>query len=261
MALDSNGNAHAVYCEDGAAGVVYLTNASGVWESQTLSNTSSYDGAIATDAAGHVHIAYYDVAAGTLHYVTDISGAMTDEIVAGGGAVESGLMVQIRLDDAGHVHLVFLNFTESKIYYATNASGGWTSQVVAAIFGRFISFARNKAGTVYVAYWDNSDENIYLAENSGGAFVSEAIANNGFVTFTDLEIDDAGKLHMLVRESAALLYGVNSGGSWIFTPIDQGETVGFFGDMEQAPDGSWHAAFDGGQAIWHAVFPSGYVGG
>lgn len=133
IAVDSLGNAHAVYVADTATEtqIKYLSNTAGTWSvKRTLSLSSNVGYArIAVDSSDKIHIAYLDVhyTGATLHHHTNAAGYWNDEIVDEISGWHTQLSMAI--DPADHVHICYVGARCLK--YAANLSGGWNSETIA----------------------------------------------------------------------------------------------------------------------------------
>lgn len=133
IAVDSLGNAHAVYVADTATEtqIKYLSNTTGTWSVKQTVSLSSNEGyaRIAVDSSDKIHIMYLDVqyTGTTLHHYTNATGYWNDEIVD----VMSGRHAQLSLaiDPADHVHTCYDGVRCLK--YATNLPGSWDSETIA----------------------------------------------------------------------------------------------------------------------------------
>jgi len=133
LALDSQGNAIIGIAKSiEAGGVAILTNAEGVWRTQTLGDLAEpgKEGmAIAVDAGDHIHLVYPVLvpdgsgnATGRLHYATNAQGAWS--ITELPWETDRYTTVSLMLDSANRAHIAFSD-RDGGLVYAAGAPGNW----------------------------------------------------------------------------------------------------------------------------------------
>ena len=171
LAVDSAGKAYVVFAADGA--LVYLTNKSGAWSTQTsiLSGGLSQPD-IAVDAAGKIHIAYNRAGSnpGT-YYATNATGSWVTTRLTRTYADQAP---SIALGPTGKVYVAVSRdawAANPGVYLITNRTGPWVTSLVRPSFGtRDASVAVGAGGLAGIAYDDPS---------SGISFVSETNPRGG----------------------------------------------------------------------------------
>lgn len=207
LALDSGDHVHLAYLLfTGQAGdcfqLVYMTNASGSWQSTVVADGQVYP-AIAVDGAGFAHIAYVsDTAVGgsyPVHYLNDVSGAWTDSTVA--ESADPKTLVAIAVDAAGHAQLVYKS--QVQLEYASDASGAWRTSTVDSFnasgpeddsSGAYdVSIALDGAGQPHLSYEDTNGNLKYAAPGLNG-WTTTYVDVEG--TQNEIRMDPAGHAHI-----------------------------------------------------------------
>jgi len=96
IAVDPTGAVHAVY-QYSWSELRHATNASGLWEVETVEDDAGDSASFAMDSAGALHVAYFRPGLGGLRYSSGTTGAWTSESVAAFGRYYCALT----LDSAG----------------------------------------------------------------------------------------------------------------------------------------------------------------
>lgn len=129
MAVDADGHMHIVYIDSATQRLRHLTDESGAWQVETMSEPTADVGAfaIALDSNGAVHLAC--VIANVPTHVTNAGGSWTSEPVA--AAATANRNPDIAVDEDGFVHISFSAYEFwGEIHYATNRHGNWQEHIV-----------------------------------------------------------------------------------------------------------------------------------
>ena len=122
LTLDSSGSAHISYVDSNNGYLMYMTNASGVWDAQIVADGNIYPHHSVTLAyADNVYIAYYDAVSGELRVADNATGVWSRQSL--GFPLGSLYSPAIVSDSAGRQHLAYQD--ELGLKYATNISGTW----------------------------------------------------------------------------------------------------------------------------------------
>ncbi|MBN1125004.1 MAG: hypothetical protein JXA82_08350 [Sedimentisphaerales bacterium] len=214
--VDSAGNAHILYmmCY-GMAGqgpVIYCTNATGSWMSETL--MTAYDrAAMALDDDGFVHLAYYHWDIGGLGYCTNRPEGtwQTPEPVETnwtGGQLE-GMVCDIVVDSQDRPHISYVSGQgepREDYRHAVKEEGIWSNSLVS--LGQFMSgqnsIAIGSDDFVHILYWDREEGKSIYANNVSGSWDKQDMGS-GAIWAGDIATDPAGGVH-IVRESEEKIY-------------------------------------------------------
>ncbi|MFC1591671.1 Ig-like domain-containing protein [Thermodesulfobacteriota bacterium] len=159
IAVDSGGKAHISYYDTDNYDLKYATNASGIWQAETLDSTGvvgQYT-AIDVDADDNVHISYYDITNTNLKYATNAAGFWQTFYIDGGSG-NVGPNSSIAVDPYGVVHISYVDRDTHALKYATNASGAWVRSSVGgsiAHSGR-TSIAVGEQNDVHISHYDDN---------------------------------------------------------------------------------------------------------
>ena len=233
VAVDLVNADHVSYMDYINDRLMYASNGTGVWQTQTIDTSVAGINALSIDSAGYVHIVYNkDVTdLGVVSYATNITGSWQIETIAE-FSNESINDADILVDAAGAVHLVFTSQLTSEsegcsVNYMTNQSGSWQGQVVDdnALCG--VAMAMDNAENVHVVYSrsvaNSSPAPLIHAYNSGGSWRFEQINGNSSSTYpeVDITIDGANRLHITYRaDYSNVKYATKVNGVWEFTLLD-----------------------------------------
>ncbi|MDQ7026162.1 MAG: hypothetical protein Q9P01_20370 [Anaerolineae bacterium] len=202
LAVDANDIVHAAYItEEQMGGVFYVTNASGNWETSTVSQGYFYGPLdVAVSPEGQPFIAYHD------HQSERFDQELGDEVVA---ILADGEWVLNTIEDAGHdgwdnsiavdnngfwhtasIDPVQFNPNSNGAEYATNAysdDGSYTVENIpqgAQPYEFATSIAVADDGTAGVTYWDSEGQDLIYAERSlgiDGEWLQEVVDSDGDV--------------------------------------------------------------------------------
>lgn len=238
IAVDADDKVHISY-QGIDATIKYATNASGSWETETVSN-SGYGQftSIALDSSGKAHISYYDGTNYDLNYATNISGSWVITTV---GTVESldwyNSHNSIAVDKADNVHISYYGGGYAgDLKYATNVSGSWETETVDSpgtvgvyeynSVGLYNSIAVDTSGKVHISYnyvESYASEALKYATNTSGSWVTTTVKSGKDTgQSTSIAIDTSGKAHIRYYDSDndTIEYATNTSGYWITTIAD-----------------------------------------
>jgi hypothetical protein len=216
LVVDEAGIAHAAAVLH--PGIYYLTNASGSWTREPVSDSADLletglyvtDPQIALDSDGSLWIAFalawdgLGPPGGTVHYVTNRSGSWSEStVLAADGAHSPSLAVR-----DGRVHLAYL---KGGLHYLTGTDGSWTETRVAES-GAQPLLRLGADGSPRIVFGDRSgtlgDEQIWYAtaDPATGAFSLEAVPGTlpGASVYepSAMAVDSAGDVHLVYSDSA-----------------------------------------------------------
>lgn len=216
IAVDPNGKVHITHYISGWGYgpdvLTYATNASGVWESNTIDGDANLYGdngpSMVLDSGGKAHVVYYK--GGTnqdLMYATNTTGAWVVSPLDTNGMV--GLNPALAVDGDGRLHVSYMDYSQTKTKYATNkgvAAGNgnctpgsdWNCEAVASETGD-TAIAVDLAGGVHIGY--GSYNLSYAKKDPGtGAWTTSQVVVTGSwqLTISDisLALDSQSKVHM-----------------------------------------------------------------
>ncbi len=130
LSVDSSDNLHLAYENFVNDELKYMTNASGLWVTETVDSSGDAGSgiSIAIDSSNNVHISYLDSTHGDLKYATNSSGSWFIETVDSLGYV--GRYPSIAIDSLNNVHIAYNDWSNEALKYATNAYGDWVTVTV-----------------------------------------------------------------------------------------------------------------------------------
>jgi len=150
MAVDPQNNIH-ICSYSRYNGLLYLTNASGNWVSETVDESESGSWCdLAVDSEGFVHISFNNETEDTLNYVTNKTGQWDVQTVDSSG----GLFSSIAADSADRVHISYYDQDQNNLKYAFKDGDQWTVSTLDddGIPGRETCLAIDSDGKAHIAY-------------------------------------------------------------------------------------------------------------
>lgn len=232
MAIDRFGNLHICYYDFSHSDLVYATNASGFWTSETIG--SVYDNcspSIAVDSAGHAHISYYDGQNQDLQYATNASGAWVAIALESAGTV--GEFTSIAVDGSDAVHISCYDRTNGTLKYLTNSSGSWVSAALDS-GGMYTSTAVDAAGKIHIGYFEYRGCKLKVATNVSGAWVTVPVLSDGSgKQCISLAVDGTGRNHIAYYNDSedSLFYITDLPGYWRKRKIDSPGETGLYASV------------------------------
>ncbi len=206
IGIDSSGNTHIYYCDNGQTRHV-LRSSSG---SLSASLVADVCGNMAIDSAGKVHVSFYVAGEGQKHG-TNSSGAWTSTLASsygGGGPID--------VDSSGNVHMTyyFSSSHQKRIEYITNTSGAWVTENIALcnyddIYGWQDCYilgptgiAAASSGKAHIVFKSIGEESDYFmhSTNSSGAWSSSSVASYRRdlyhnIYYSDINVDSSDNAH------------------------------------------------------------------
>jgi len=227
MAMDASGHLHLAYRGD--SGLQYITNASGSWVTEPVSDDLGTFFSIAVDSLGKVHMAYREDSDSTVQYATNASGSWVPTTIA------VGYHPSLAVDSVDKVHISY--GSAGALLYASNASGSWIAEEVdpGTDVGGYTSIALDSSDRAHISYfrsyldlygeWTRYD--LKYATNASGVWSRTSIGYVGQVYMTEyyrgdtsIAVDGAGKAHIATQGDGYLRYATNASGAWLLTSLD-----------------------------------------
>ncbi|MDO8281072.1 MAG: PKD domain-containing protein [Thermodesulfovibrionia bacterium] len=291
IAVDASGNLHISHYDADHGDLLYTTNSSGSWITETASSAGNVGQftSIALDSLGKVHISYHDATDLSLMYATNASGSWAAEIVDDGGVGGNvGKYTSIVLDSSGKVYISYFRQKDttsgtaySDLMFASNASGSFQHTVVdsANTAGRYTSIKLDSSGNPHISYLRTyngglSEDLKYATRRGvtpgGGSCAGTGGSSDWACTFIDtglvgrfssLATDSADKIHISYYDAAnkRLKYATNASGSWVNTVVDStgdaGTHTSLITDAANKPHITYFDA--AGQTLKYATNASG----
>ncbi|RMF78077.1 MAG: hypothetical protein D6737_15975, partial [Chloroflexi bacterium] len=226
IAVDSNNTPHVFWLiEDLNGGTFYATNASGAWETTTVSEGYFYGPVdIAVGADDVPVIAYHD------HQGRQFDPNLGDAVV---GSLEGGEWTLTTIQDSGH------DGWDTDV--AVNADGWHVGGVDPSQFGGrdSIEYATNAFGDIRV-------EQVGSGPNEYEFGVSIETAPNGIVGLTYFQCPRSCESVNADSDDRNLVYAERSAGpdgSWTLTQVDTEGDVGRFSSLAYDADGNPHISY------------------
>lgn len=180
LAVDSNGNPHASYYDEGNGDLKYAYRSGGSWVVQTIDadgNVGNYS-ALALDSSNRPWISYYDETNGNLKVAHWNGSGWKIQTVDSAGNV--GVDTALAVGPSGVVHVVYRDGTNRRLKHAKFLNQAWSTEVLDSA-GSEPSIWIDSAGTVLVSYYDDQRYNLRFAYQSGGGWVYEDVDTPGDV--------------------------------------------------------------------------------
>lgn len=238
IAIDPGGNIHVARYDRGTATIVYTTNASGAWTSETVATLTSPtfpDPAIAIDAEGRAVIAYLDRGGRDVWFVvrsdpawtrepieTDTSGAQSLDMLVGGDGLPRVVYNRIQVGGARVASRVSTTWSLTTV--ATTDSAG------------DVAIVDTTPGRTLVAHDRFPLSGIVVSTDASGVFTSTVLASNGGA-FTNLARAPNGDVFLAYEGSGQLRYAVLSAGAW--TSYPDAAVIDYVHDVATLADGSF----------------------
>ena len=203
------------------------------WSVQTVAAAHDdepwYNSNVVRDAAGRVHLTYYSMVDSSFHRAV-LDGTWSTSLVDRGGGVNAFIAMDLAPDNLPRFGLSF--WYDESVYYLSPAGKEWTRELVHTIEDEAsrhpMDLKIDAAGKAHLAYCLIMDDELHYATNVSGSFVDEAVAVSGFDCELSLEVDPAGKVHVVYFDDSAsdsigaLRYLTNETGSWVTETVADG---------------------------------------
>ena len=173
LVVDGDGKAHAVYhlSDDGDTAendVLYATNASGAWVTETVDsaeNTEITYGSLALGDDGAAHVAYYYHGYGqyysALMYATNAGGSFASEPVE--WSEFNGTYNSIGTD-GGRPYISYFDLYNGAVKFATPGTDEWAVTVVdSGTVGQGTALVVEDSGHMHVSYYDQGNGDLKYA--------------------------------------------------------------------------------------------------
>ena len=225
IALDSNGKAFICYYRDTSKDLLWATNRSGSWLTETVDATgdSGKYCTIALDSGGKSRIAYsgddkVKVA------VRDDNGWSHTTVDESGGSDLSYV-----LDANSKEHIAY--WGDSNLKYSTNATGAWRTMTVdgADQVGRFAALFVDSGGRPHFSYQDYKNKYLLYATSANEGWRVQTVDESGSTdsgNYHALVLDGSGHAHtaFLDGETNRMTYATNTSGRWAAERLGAADT-------------------------------------
>lgn len=257
IGADSNGRVHVLYMNTASmmGELIYITNAGGTWETQTLGPAYSH-AALEVDGNNRVHLCYYswDILGSEppypgIAYRTNAPDGIwqTPEVVdpAWTGGQKEGLWCDIAIDGQNRPHLSFVDGqgqSREDYRHAVKTDSGWQIELVAT--GEFQSGCNtldtDPAGNAFMLFQNRVEDTLTYATNLSGSWESEPLKAQGLIWGwdSDIAVDAASGAHIVYD------FGTDSQVWYLTRKGPDGDHDGVPDAFEQGPDGT-NPAYDG----------------
>lgn len=247
IAVDAEGTVHIIYFEEDGGRLMYATDATGSWVTETIAEQglAGRASSIAVDSEGAVHVSYVggDVDGyGDLMYATNEGGSWDSQVIDDGYVV-GHTSIAIGLQDNVHIsyHTGHDELNDS-LRYATDASGAWSVESVdTGMSGYYNAITLGSNGAVHmISYAGIGGMPLKYTTNAGGSWSTQNIEDSVWIgSFCSIAVDSEGRPHAAISTSdeisqVDLKSAVLSGGSWASEAIELG---GYVWDRSMAIDG------------------------
>jgi chitodextrinase len=258
IAIDTGDRVHIAYIYSNAMKLNYLSNVSGVWETETVVENAYITGSsMALDTDGNAHIGFVEW--GDVRYATNRNGMWVTGVVE--DIVNQAHFPSIVADQQKHIHMSYYDYTGDggSLKYATNTSGEWVVTMIATAqvgLDFYPSITADPSGGVHIIYSDKNSRTLVHASNAGGTWLKTVINNDVEVEeMNDVDIDPAGNLHISYVDTIGhiLLYSTNMNGEWETHPVDAGSWVKYPPAIAVGSDNALHIVYRGDTELRYAT--------
>jgi hypothetical protein len=245
IAIDRSGRLHICYARAYGPhpGLQYLTNATGVWQRETVVEAYGIDACdMQVDQSGFVHLLYdqFQDSKYSLKYINNVGGSwQSPASVNPVGYDPSFIGASLSVASDGKVHACTRSghapdYLEN-VVYLTNESGSWVADTIG--YGLCAaSMALDAHGGLHVAYYGK--QGVLYQTKSGGTWQAPELVDS--VTdilegmTLDVAADSLGQPHIGYMGAGVrkICYAVRLASSWQITTVDSGTPTGFFGSVE-----------------------------
>lgn len=222
-----DGKYYMVYRNRDDWNIYYLTNESGTWSPEQLTNNGNQDRPVdlAVDGNGNVHILYLGVYTnpGDLYYITNTGGSWSSPVT-----ISSDIdAADIISDNSNNIHVSYIK--DSKVYYVAESGGSWSeeqisgsSETIAYING--VKMAVDSTGQFHIAY-GNEDKQLKFVTGSSGSWATpelvETTTDNNYVIVDDIILDSNNKTYICYNfDNYRVKVADNVSGDWAVEEID-----------------------------------------
>jgi hypothetical protein len=221
LAVDTEEVLHVAFFDQTLQFLHYATNASGVWETESLAGPVGDEARfvdIATDTNDAAHISFYDGVTHQLRYATNSSGAWVFELVDDQNIV--GTYNSIVIDPYGDAHIAYYDETLGDLKYATNESGAWHTFRIqeSGVAGLFGDITIDVHGHLAISYANLTDSSVGITAGAAATWTLETVDQN-FGTHTSAAVSPEGD-PVVAWFGAGLMYATKNSGQWQTHAVD-----------------------------------------
>lgn len=244
IAVDGDGYSHVSYYDPSISDLMYATNKSGIWFSQTVDTAGGKYNTIAVDNDGVVHISYVNTGSyDNLMYATNPRVTWVIANISPTTSSNTYSLNDIALSNDGEVYISAYDFRNNHLYYFTDISGSWNNYQIIGddlSIGEYNSIAKDSSDrNVDIVFYNSENPSLVLAHGdmSTGSMTTTTITNLEEAIYPSIAFDLNEKIHVgyYNQSTEKLMYTTNRTGSW------QQESVGdfeFIIDTDIAIDGN-----------------------
>ncbi|MEF8810506.1 MAG: choice-of-anchor U domain-containing protein [Bacteroidales bacterium] len=253
LALDTDSMIHMCYknreyWEEGGGELVYVTNQSECWETDTISTNGNVVFAdLAVDTTNTVHLCYAECGSGGFPYYiryrtqTNGSWSQTETLEENDNGVWG---LTIRTDPDNNVHIGYMEkygiAFSAPVRYVTNKSGDWESETLTFQGYDHCSMEVDENGCVHFAIYvmgQSMGGPVYITNAPNGnwqnpeAIESDWMGGQMEGMFIDIELDTAQNPHLFYVGAASEKnrqdhkHAVRKGNSWDIDVVELGDFV------------------------------------
>jgi hypothetical protein len=257
-AIDADGRSHVAYVDGSDQTLVYLTNASGAWTSETLlyfeQNPSSVALAVGPQNVVGVAAAVWDWTGGsglgtTIHLFSNETGEWASQSLAENG---SGASVALAIDSQSAAHLAFnLQGTAGNtLKYASNAGGAWElERLTTDIAWWGIALTVDDEDAPHVIYSTANDVTVTMGVKQDDAWGYQDIDGHDFIGMSPaMALDGGGRAHAAYTSQSRLRAARENARDWDCWTIDEDAAVDNPTSLAVDAGGVSHAALLNGDA-------------
>jgi len=216
VAHDSTDHLHIATVDQTIDSVVYASNLTGVWNTESISSGLfgyNYDSSIAVDSTDKSHICFFNDWSEDefLGYGNNTSGTWDVEIIEEAGYMD--FYTSIAVDSNDNVHIAYFKtvFSSGSLRYVTNASGNWVAEVLdqSGDTGSYPAIAVDANNYVHIAYFDIDNKDLKHTTNASGSWIISTVDSAGDVGMHPAIVVDADNhIHIVYSDmtSGSLKY-------------------------------------------------------
>jgi len=250
LALDSNGNPHISYCDDGKADLKYASWTGSNWTIQTVDSTGNVGGStsLALDSDGNPSICYHEMTNTALKLAKWNGTAWKIQTVDSGNV---GASSSLSLDPNDYPHISYYGTANGSLNYAGWNGSTWDRQTVDSDgnVGSYSSIAVDSNCCPHISYNDGSDYHLRYAYWNGSTWDLQTADSSSFVGYySSIALDPNGNPRIGYhdeREGSGLKFANWTGLEWTFAATDSVGPIGNNWDCSLALDsnGSAHISY------------------
>jgi hypothetical protein len=234
--VDSKRNVHISSYDADAADLLYSTNISTPWQTETIDcfGDTGERTSLAIDKLGNLHVIYRGSNGSTgdptvLKYATNSSGVWIIEKVDSNSRFITD--TALALDSNGNAHVGYNGGKLSGstfVRYATNTSGSWNVEEIYLLGGEVIqglSIALDSKNNAHISLGANNlttKNFVKHADRESGSWNIETVYDGGYVSINDtvIRIDSQDNIHIAHSNGEWLRHATNVTGSWVNSIVE-----------------------------------------